>query len=270
MKLRHGLPIVFSLIAGAYLAQAETKPQIERKTKAAEISVIIEPELRRHPGLFEDLLAEGKRRAERLQADAAKALRDEPDFFTEGRSWLFESNYSLRSVVAGKYVSVVRGESTYSGGAHGNLNIDTILWDRDARRRTNIRPFFRETADNGPTMQALARLAQLAVAAAKLGTMSDEEPEKKKQLTPEQYLAEDSQITDGIQPALLKIGPISLTPSTEPGKSAGLTFHYSTYAVGSYAEGPYTVVVPWREFQTYLSPQGAAIFGGEQPENDNP
>jgi hypothetical protein len=30
------------------------------------------------------------------------------------------------------------------------------------------------------------------------------------------------------------------------------------------------VVVPWTEFGKYLSPQGAAIFGGEQPENDNP
>jgi len=271
MEIWHGLPIALSLIASSCLAQAEnqTKPQFEAKTKAADVSVTVEPALRKHPGLFEDLLAEGKRRAERIRAEADESLRKEPEFFTEGRTWTFESNYSLRSVVA-KYVSVVRAESSYTGGAHGNLSIDTILWDRDAKRRTNIRPFFRETADNGPTLQALAQLARLAVAAAKLDGMSDDEDAKKKKLTPEQYLAEDSQITDGVQPALLKIGPISLTPSTEPGKSAGLTFHYSPYAVGSYAEGPYTVVVPWTEFRTHLSPQGAAIFGGEQPANDNP
>jgi hypothetical protein len=269
---KHMAGLFCALVALIAVAQAEsqTKPQFEAKTKAAEVSVTVEPELRKHPGLFEDLLAEGKRRAERLRAEAGKALRDEPDFFTEGRSWLFESNYSLRSVIAGRYVSVVRAESSYSGGAHGNLSIDTILWDGDARKRMSIRAFFRETTDNGPTMQALARLARLAVAAAKLDMMSDDEDAKKRKLTPEQYLAEDSQIADGIQPALLKIGPISLTPSTEPGKSAGLTFHYSPYAVGSYAEGPYTVVVPWTEFRQYLSPQGAAIFAGEQPANDNP
>ena len=76
-------------------------------------------------------------------------------------------------------------------------------------------------------------------------------------------------IADGIQPSLLKIGPISLAPSTEAGKSSGLTFHYSPYAVGAYAEGPYTVFVPWTAFRSHLSQQGAAIFGGQRPESDN-
>jgi hypothetical protein len=67
---------------------------------------------------------------------------------------------------------------------------------------------------------------------------------------------------------LLKIGPISLAPSTEPGKSAGLTFHYSPYAVGAYAEGPYTVFVPWTAFAIHLSAQGVALFGGQRPAND--
>ena len=44
-----------------------------------------------------------------------------------------------------------------------------------------------------------------------------------------------------LKPSLTKIGALALTPSTEPGKSAGLTFHYPPYAVGPYAEGPYAV-----------------------------
>jgi hypothetical protein len=120
-------------------------------------------------------------------------------------------------------------------------------------------------------MQTLARLARLAVAAEKLANrLGGDEELKKKKLTPEQYLKLDSQIVDGIQPTLLKIGPISLTPSTELGKSAGLTFHYSPYAVGSYAEGPYTVVVPWTAFRQHLSPLGSMIFGGARPKNDDP
>ena len=62
---------------------------------------------------------------------------------------------------------------------------------------------------------------------------------------------------------------VTLAPSTEPGKSSGLTFHYSPYAVGAYAEGPYTASVPWTAFRSHLSQQGAAVFGGESPESDN-
>ena len=48
-----------------------------------------------------------------------------------------------------------------------------------------------------------------------------------------------------LEPKLLKIGTVTLTPSTEAGKSSGLTFHYPPYAVGPYAEGEYVAFVPW-------------------------
>ena len=41
------------------------------------------------------------------------------------------------------------------------------------------------------------------------------------------------------------------------------------YAVGAYAEGPYTAFVPWTQLKPYLSPGGAAIFGGQRPKNDD-
>jgi hypothetical protein len=194
-------------------------------------------------------------------------MRDEPEFFRSGRRWTFERSYSQRSAIS-RYVSVLRDDGTYTGGAHPNSFSNTILWDREARRRMNIRPLFRETADNGPTMTALARLARIAVAAEKLtrDTINVDIPKDK--LTPERLAELDQSIASGVEPSLLKIGPISLAPSTEPGKSAGLTFHYSPYAVGAYAEGPYTVFVAWTAFQTHLSAQGVALFGGQRPEND--
>ena len=72
----------------------------------------------------------------------------------------------------------------------------------------------------------------------------------------------------GDRPKLLKIGPVSLAPSTEQGKSSGLTFHYSPYAVGSYAEGGYVAFVPWEMLKPYLTPEGARIFGGTRPKGD--
>ena len=118
-------------------------------------------------------------------------------------------------------------------------------------------------------MRTLAQAARIAVAAEKLSRDAINVDVPKEKLTPERLAELDRFIADGVQPSLLKIGPISLAPSTETGKSSGLTFHYSPYAVGAYAEGPYTVFVPWTTFQTHLSSQGAAIFGGQRPESDN-
>jgi len=87
-------------------------------------------------------------------------------------------------------------------------------------------------------------------------------------LTPEQELERDHFINDGIKPRILEIGAVTLAPSTQDGKSSGLTFHYSPYAVGPYVEGTYTVFVPWSAFRQFLSPQGAALFGGERPKSD--
>ena len=52
------------------------------------------------------------------------------------------------------------------------------------------------------------------------------------------------------------------------GKSSGLTFHYSPYAVGSYAEGEYVAFVPWETLKPYLTPEGVKIFGGARPKDD--
>ena len=81
-------------------------------------------------------------------------------------------------------------------------------------------------------------------------------------------VAEDEQLKEAVQPKLLKIGPISLAPSTVPGKSSGLTFHFSPYDVDAYAAGPYTIFVPWTDFKSHLSAEGVVIFGGERPEKD--
>lgn len=166
-------PILLVVAAASAHAETKTKPQIAISTKAVEATVTVDPALRKYPGLFEDNLAEGRRWAERNRAEAAKARRDEPEFFREGRRWSFERSYNLRSEV-GRYISVLRDDGTYTGGAHPNSYMNTILWDRDARRRVNIRPLFRETADNGPTMTALAQLARVAVRGRKAQARHDQ------------------------------------------------------------------------------------------------
>ena len=245
------------------------KAQISIETKYVKISLAVDAEIGRFSELLASCLAEGKAWVNKANSDTAAEWRDNRKAF-RGLQWFYDREYVLRSVI-GRYVSVVRSDDWFDGGAHPNHHADTILWDDVAHKRTNIRALFTETADSGPTMSALAQAAKLAIAAAKLAkdiNGYDDDAPAAKDMTPEREIEHDNFIKDGIKPAILEIGPVTLAPSSETGKSSGLTFHYSPYGVGPYVEGPYTVFVPWTAFRQYLSPQGAAIFGGERPKSD--
>jgi hypothetical protein len=264
-----GIAILIALSSTA-AQEPERKPVIAFKTRAAEVSVTIDNALRAHPGLYENLLAEAKRDAAKWRADAEAERKVNPQDFTNGRYWSLERSYALRSAVVGRYISIVRSDATFSGGAHPNSFADTLLWDRTARKRISIRPFFKEMADEGPTMTALAKYARLAVAREKIERIkSADATSENANETPESWLAKDDWITKSVVAKLLGIGPISLATSTIAGKSSGLTVHYSPYAVDAYAAGPYTVFIPWTAFKEFLSAEGVSIFGGERPEGDD-
>jgi hypothetical protein len=230
---------------------AEPKPDFSIKTKWVEASVTLDAKIKADPALAANCLAEGKAWAKKNRADADKERKQEPELFRN--AWSFERKYETRSVVDGRYVSIVRADYEYTGGAHPNNSSDTILWDRSAGKRISIRPFFTETADNGPTLKAMRQ-----------GVIASLAAEKKKRG------AEGTDASaEAIEPKLLKIGPVSLAPSTEEGKSSGLTFHYSPYAVGSYAEGEYIAFVPWETLKPYLTPEGIKIFGGVRSKDDD-
>jgi hypothetical protein len=231
---------------------AEPKPDFSFKTKWVEASVILDAKIKADPALAANCLAEGKAWVTKNRADADKERKQDPDLFRN--AWSFERKYETRSEVDGRYVSIVRTDYEYTGGAHPNSSSDTILWDRSAGKRISIRPFFTETADNGPTLKAMRQ-----------AVIASLEAEKKKRGAE----GMDASAIEGIEPKLLKIGPVSLAPSTAEGKSSGLTFHYSPYAVGSYAEGEYIAFVPWETLKPYLTPEGIKIFGGVRPKDDD-
>ena len=231
---------------------AEPKPDFSIKTKWIEASVILDAKIKDDPALAANCLAEGKAWAVKNRADADKERKQDPELFRN--AWSFERKYETRSVVNGRYVSIVRADYEYTGGAHPNGSSDTILWDRSAGKRISIRPFFIETADNGPTLKAMRQ-----------GVIASLEAEKKKRGAE----GTDASTIEAIEPKLLKIGPVSLAPSTEQGKSSGLTFHYAPYAVGSYAEGEYIAFVPWETLKPFLTPEGIKIFGGVRPKDDD-
>jgi Deacetylase PdaC len=230
---------------------ADPTPDFSIKSKWVEASIFLDASIKAEPALAANCLAEGKAWVTKNRADADKERKQNPDLFRN--AWSFERKYETRSVVDGRYVSIIRADYEYTGGAHPNSASDTILWDKSANKRISIRPFFNETADNGPTMKAMRQ-----------GVIASLEAEKKKRGAD----GTDASAIEGIEARLLKIGPVALAPSTEEGKSSGLNFYYAPYAVGSYAEGEYVAFVPWETLKPYLTPEGVRIFGGARPKED--
>jgi hypothetical protein len=245
-----GAVIGFAALTAAIAA--DPRPDAAIKTKHVEARVFLDEKIKANAALAADCLAEGKKWIAKDAADAAG--QQDPEMFRNG-GWSFERKYTVRSVTDGRYISIVRSDYMDTGGAHPNSDVDTILWDDAAKKRISIRPFFTETADNGPAMKAMLK-----------GVIASLNVEKKKRDTTETATTEWYK---GLEPKLLKIGAVTLTPSTEANKSSGLTFHYPPYAVGPYAEGEYVAFVPWETLKPYLTVEGIKIFGGARPKGDD-
>jgi hypothetical protein len=243
---------VIALLASPALA-ADPKPDATVKTKAIEASVLLDAKIKTDAAMAADCLAEGRKWLDKNAADAAAELKQDPQFFKDG-GWSFERKYGVRSFVADRYVSIVRDDYMDTHGAHPNTDVNTILWDKAETKRISIRPFFTETTDNGPTMIAMQKAIIVSLRS-----------EKKKRDSGETATAEWFK---GVEPKLTKIGAVTLAPSTEAGKSSGLTFHYPPYAVGPYVEGQYVAFVPWETLKPYLTSEGIRIFGGTRPKAD--
>jgi hypothetical protein len=242
----------FAISCGAHAA--DPRPDATIKNKTVEASVFLDDRIKADPALSADCLAEGRKWIEKTAAEAAATRKQDPQSFSDG-GWSYERKYEVRSVVADRYVSIVRSDYIDNHGAHPNRDLDTILWDTTAKKRISIRPFLTETADNGSTMQAMVKavIASLNIEKKKRGSTETAADEWYK----------------GVEPKLTKIGAVTLAPSTVPGKSSGLTFHYPPYAVGPYVEGEYVAFVPWEALKPYLTPEGAAIFAGARPKRDD-
>jgi Protein of unknown function (DUF3298) len=241
-------------LAVAAAFAAEPRPDLAIKNKIVDASIFLDHMIKADPALSADCLAEGKRWIDKNAAEAESTRKQDPQLFRDGR-WSFERKYTVRSVVDGHYISIVRSDYMDTHGAHPNSDVDTILWDTAVKKRISIRPFFAETADNGPTMTVMRDrvIASLNIEKAKRDAGDT--------ATAEWY--------KGLEPKLLKIGAVTLAPSTETGKSSGLTFHYPPYAVGPYVEGRYVAFVPWQTLKPYLTPEGMKIFGGARPKGDD-
>lgn len=250
-------PLVIALlfaICSSAASAADRKPDILLKDKFTEVKVSFDAGIKADAPLLKNVTTEGKAWADKNLKELVKDRKDlgkDTPADIRNQPWEMERNYSQISVVNDRYVSVLRFDYANIGGAHPNYDNDTILWDRQAGKRISIRPFFNETADDGPTMKAIQQAAIAGVRVAKKAKGIED--------------VDDGDWANNIGARLVKFGPIALHPSTVKGKSSGLMVHYPPYAVGPYAEGAFEAFIPWETLKPYLSTEGTTIFAGTKP-----
>lgn len=234
---------------------AHAAPAATSKTRAFEGKIEIDPRLADYPALYALLLAEGRRALAEQRREAEETRRSDPAAF--GRvPWSLHRAYRLRADTA-RYVSLIRIDDTYSGGAHPNRGIVAVLWDKQAEQMGSAFSLFADLATGGPTLTTLAGAVRAALAQVK----------KKRGIEVAADPAADEWLKE-VGPDREKLGEPSLAPSTLPGKASGMTFHFAPYAVGPYAEGSFTAFVPASVLAPLLKPEARALFAGNRPAAD--
>jgi Deacetylase PdaC/Protein of unknown function (DUF3298) len=145
-------------------------------------------------------------------------------------AWTITADHSI-SYASERLLSLLETINSYTGGAHGNLGFAShnFLTEEAGVRKIELRDPFTENADLKPVLEFIT--------------------ENLKQQNA-------SFIVDGsVTLTEADISVFTLSPK-------GLTFHFSPYAVASYAEGPLEVVIPFELIKDKLRPEITSEFLG--------
>jgi hypothetical protein len=128
-----GAVACFASLAAAFAA--EPKPDAAIKNKTVDARVFLDDKIKADPLLAADCLAEGKKWIDKNAAEADASRNQDPVLFRNG-GWAYERKYTVRSVVGGQYLSIVRSDYMDTGGAHPNSGASGA--------RHSLRPLFGE------------------------------------------------------------------------------------------------------------------------------
>lgn len=169
------------------------------------------------------------------------ATRERADLGADFHQHSLMVTTEARAITPG-LVSALRSVSSFSGGAHGNLFLDPLTWDRTTRDFVRLDHFLSEDAAGWKALQAIARMLK-ADLSAREGLWAD-------------------RIAMAAVPDPAALQSFTLEPSTTQGRVGGLAFHFAPYELGPYSAGPQRAVIPQAAFRSGLKPQFRALFDG--------
>lgn len=221
-------------------AAYEPPPTWSAANSQVELVLRIDTAVERQPELYGELLTDGRDRLEAFGREMLEFRRQDP---VARSAAPYHMEIAYRDPVETSRILSLKGFSyAFAGGAHGNTSVSTVLWNKVALERLEPASLFRANADLSPLDSALCK----AINAAKAARATREGWDFDALTTCEHAVRED----------------FALAPGTTPGKAGGLIFLFAPYALGSYAEGGYEVVVPLEAFAALLSPDWTDQFAG--------
>lgn len=242
--LTAGVAVFMSVWFGTAAAQErDDSVQFSERTEAAEMSATLPRGVFDTPGLAVKLTRDAQRRMNAFAEDSGDAHK-EYGGDEHWRSWTLEIKHEV-TWQSTRLVSVLRQTWTYTGGAHGNVALDSVVYDRASGRGLALEDFFGSLPDGAPVLKVMADHARQRLNE-KLGQFSDT-----------QWIAE------GTAPERTTYDAFTLVPSTENGKAGGIAVHFAPYAVAPYAAGPQQVTIPQAVFKDAVKPQWRGVFAGE-------
>ncbi|GJL96575.1 MAG: hypothetical protein DHS20C06_03920 [Hyphobacterium sp.] len=192
-----------------------------------------------------------------LDEFANLAVSDHKDWMLESPEWSWNAYFidiTVETAFSGRgIISLVRTGHVYTGGAHPNQSVSAVLTRVESYRPVGLAELFSDTSVDSPAMTALFYAVYrelMALKRVRLGSDFDETMERDTWLSP-------------LAANLEAFPDFSLIPNETGEAAAGLMFHFEPYAVGSYAEGGYDVVVPLSVFDRYLAPDWTEAFEGQ-------
>jgi len=225
-------------------AEAAAPMAFESKTPWANVSLKLPQGIRGQTDLHARLYAEEVRK---LRQFIEGAQGDRTEAGGDADQPPYENTVELTVAgETGKLFSLKRVAFDFTGGANPNTLTSGILWDKALKRQIGFTDLFRRGADLTVLDQALCS----AINGAKRARVPD-----------------SASITLGAGKEWscprAAVTEFVLTPGTEPGKAAGLTFLIGPYQVGPRVEGAYEIAIPASRFRSLLATAYADDFGGE-------
>jgi hypothetical protein len=169
------------------------------------------------------------------------AARERADLGADFRPHDLRVTTEVKAITPG-LISVLRSVGTYTGGAHGNLFLDPLTWDRRTRDFVQLDHFVTQDAAGGKALRAIAKRLR-ADLSARPGLWPDS-------------------IAMATVPDPAALQSFTLEASGQPGHVGGLTFHFAPYEIGPYSAGPQQATVPQSTFRAGLKPAFRAVFDG--------
>lgn len=145
-----------------------------------------------------------------------------------------------------RLISIGRTIYADGGGAHPNIELDSLLWEVEGAREIRLTDLFR-TGEAPEAVRAAWR--------------KDLERQKNERFGDDSGATQLAEWLESDPVSLAEV-PATLARSTEAGRAGGVVFLHGPYSVGAYVEGSYFVTVPQAVFADALKPAYRDSFAG--------